>query len=218
MTQVVKLYDKKRDGTNTIDMIFKIQDGNLYIFEFFIGDGYSTLFGHTDFSRQWGDKPVVRIEIIQEDTDMQELMHIDSYDSGHDEYTHFSGKCMNPPLKKDTPTMYNFRLSGFYVKARISTNKTEKENKYFRGIGSELLSFILKLIDPSGGSILGLEAHGSTEPILQKKLVDYYKTIGFKTGADLSEIDLEYFSNAICMYSNFSTLWERTGNSRFISK
>ena len=217
MTQVVKLYDKKRDGTNTIDMIFKIQDGNLYIFEFFIGDGYSTLFGHTDFSRQWGDKPVVRIEIIQENTNMQELMP-NSYESGHEEYIQFSGKGMNPPLKNDTPIMYNFRLSGFYVKARISTNKTEKEKRYFRGIGSELLSFILNMIDPSGESILGLEAHGSTEPILQKKLVDYYKTIGFKTGADLSEIGLEYFRNAICMYSNFSTLWERTGNPRFISK
>jgi len=72
------------------------------------------------------------------------------------------------------------------------------------------LSWALGTIDNNGENILSLEAHGSCDPIDQKKLVDYYQTIGFTTCADLSQVDDEkYFNNAICMYSSFENIWDK---------
>ena len=214
MSDTVNIYDKKFRSLNLLDMKFKIQYGNMHVFDFYIGEGYPLLFGDTDFTVEWKDKPIVQITIIKETTGIEELMPM-SYEDDDEEFFGAFGKSLNLPLKDDTPRKYQYRLGGFYVKARDDKTRNDEEMRYFRGLGSKLLCFILTQIDASGTSILSLEAHGSDDPTSQRRLVQYYMDIGFSTCADLScvnEIEPKYFSNAICMYGDFKTLWEKCGN------
>lgn len=122
-------------------------------------------------------------------------------------------------LHEETPIMYEYHLGAFYVHAREEL-VTRDEVEFFKGIGHNLLCWLLNQIDVSGESVFALEADGSpsvdpeTKTAEQKSLVAYYKNIGFKVCA--KEEDHSRFYNAsVCMYGKFSDIIQRCNHSRF---
>ena len=121
-------------------------------------------------------------------------------------------------LHEDTPLEYEYHLGGFYVRAR-SDLRTPEEIEFFKGIGHDLLCWLLSQIDASGESFFALEADGSrsadpaTRTAQQKSLVNYYKKIGFKVCAK-EEDHPRFYNSAVCMYGKFSDIVQKC-NSRF---
>lgn len=63
-------------------------------------------------------------------------------------------------LHQDAPLEYEYHLGAFYVKARKEL-VTPEELGFFKGVGHDLLCWLLSQIDASGESVFALEADGS---------------------------------------------------------
>lgn len=181
--------------------------------KFYIGDEYVELFGTETLRKHNPNKHVVQITIVKDHELMRELIpSIDDFDEEDFEDEDFEDFIF-PPLKKSTPKRYKYRLSGFYVNIKENIQTTE-ESEYFRGIGHSLLCWILGQID-DGNAVLSLEASGEGS---QKKLVEFYTKLGFKTCADNSDVPDEWYkspvASGICMYSDLKTLKNVCESSR----
>lgn len=178
--------------------------------KFYIGSDYLKMFGRRTINNINFKKsdPVIEIQLVADNSLTNTLV------LKKGEYDDFDEQdVVYPIMKKSTPKKYKYRLSAFYVKVKDQI-KTKKESEYFKGIGYSLLCWILKQIDDKENTVITLEASGSGG---QKKLVEFYTRLGFKTCADNSKVSDEWYetgvASAICMYSDLKTLKKLCGKS-----
>ena len=120
------------------------------------------------------------------------------------------------------------RLSTFYFKPSPKLkhgNKyysllTEEEKRFFRGMGFKLLCFILRNLLNIGiikrVKYIILEASGGKNKQETKRLVEYYKSLSFKTWTDDEKIlEEEYEGGAVPMITEISNFMVKCVPVRF---
>ena len=206
------------NGFNVIDIKVDIelsQDVKIVTIDASFGKDYVEIFGSSTVDEWDEDDPILHITLANGNDDTSGLLPTDLSEhlsEGEDpDY-----KFLNLGLKKDTPEVYQYRLSKFYVFVKKALT-TKKEHSFFKGAGHAVLCWVLNKIDPDGDSIFSLEADGSYTTDVKREdaqisLVNYYKRLGFTTCADVENAPRSAFSEHVCMYSTFSNLQDKCNN------
>jgi len=217
-------YRLTENGLNVIDIKVDIeisQDVKIVTIDASFGKDYSKLFGSSTVDEWDEDDPILHITLVSGDDETQDLLPTDlreHFGEGEDPEFVKNYKFFDLGLKKDTPRVYQYRLSKFYVFVKKALT-TKEEHSFFRGAGHAVLCWVLNRIDPDGKSIFSLEADGSSETGSKREdsqisLVNYYKKLGFTTCADVEGAPKEAFRDQVCMYSTFWNL-QKNCNNRF---
>ena len=216
------LYRLVENGLNLIDIKVDIensQKSKIVTIDASFGKDYSKLFG-SETEDEWDeDNPIIHITLVRGDDNTEDLLPTDLTEYfGDDDDPEFvkNYKFLDLGLKKDTPRVYQYRLSKFYVFVKKALS-TKEECSFFKGAGHGVLCWVLNRIDPDGKSIFPLEADGSSETdsnreVSQISLVNYYKKLGFTTCADVENAPKSAFRDHVCMYSTFWNLQKKCNN------
>lgn len=196
------LYDKsgKYQDMNLLNVNVNIEGGSMSV-KVFIADDFEKAFGDENLFGHWlKSKEVIKITLERVNHDLET-------------YSEKNQTRIEDHIDENAPNKIQYVLSGFYVYVRDHLAFSEEERNYFKGMGHNILCWILCKLNKSSDAILLLNAYdGGTIP-KQKKLVQYYEKIGFETCVKTSNGPYDIISRgAVCMYSPISSLFKECKN------